>query len=255
MMILLEAVSVCKTYRNGNQETPVLKDINLKIHKGEFISVMGPSGSGKSTLLYAISGLDRVTSGQVLLNGRDLTRLNEDELANVRLHNIGFVFQHIHLMRNLTLLDNIVLSAYLAGRQDRKRIRQRAAELMEMTGIAHLADHDITQVSGGQLQRAAICRALINSPDILFGDEPTGALNSQSAQDIMRLLDYINRQGMTIMLVTHDPRVAAYTERVLFMLDGRLVAEKRLRKAMHDSPEERRIRENQLSEWLIRQGF
>ncbi|CAG5087343.1 ABC transporter, ATP-binding protein [Thermobacillus xylanilyticus] len=254
-MVLLEAVNVCKTYKNGNQETPVLKDINLQIHKGEFISVMGPSGSGKSTLLYAISGLDRVTSGQVLLNGKDLTRLSEDELASVRLHNIGFVFQHIHLMRNLTLFDNIVLSAYLAGRQDRKSIRQRAGELMAMTGIVHLADHDITQVSGGQLQRAAICRALINSPDILFGDEPTGALNSQSAQDIMRLLADINRQGMTILLVTHDPRVAACTERVLFMLDGRLVAEKKLGKIIQDNPEERRNRENQLSEWLVRQGF
>jgi putative ABC transport system ATP-binding protein len=254
-MALLEAVNVSKTWRSGGREAAVLKEINLRIDKGEFVSVMGPSGSGKSTLLYAISGLDRVTSGQVLLGGKDLTRMDEDELADIRLHRIGFVFQHMHLMRNLTLLDNIVLSAYLAGRRDRKSILRRARELMEMTGIAHLADHDVSQVSGGQLQRAAICRALINSPDILFGDEPTGALNSQAARDIMRLLADINRQGMTILLVTHDPRIAACTDRVLFMLDGRLVAEKRLGRPAPDDAEERRNRENELSEWLIGQGF
>ena len=254
-MALLEAIHVTKFFGNDGGVTPVLKDINLQIGKGEFVSVMGPSGSGKSTLLHALAGLDRVTLGRVLLNGKDLTRMDEDELANVRLHHIGFVFQHMHLLRNLTLLDNIVLPACLAGGRDRKSIRRRARELMDMTGIARLADHDISHVSGGQLQRAAICRALINSPDILFGDEPTGALNSQAAQDIMRLLADLNRQGMTILLVTHDPRVAACTERVLFMLDGRLVAEKRLGKFAHDSPEERKHRENLLSEWLIGQGF
>ena len=254
-MVLLEAVNVDKIYRNGGREIPALKDINLQIAQGEFVAVMGPSGSGKSTLLYALSGLDRVTSGRVRLSGQDLTRLSEDELASVRLHRIGFIFQHMHLMRDLTLLDNIVLSAWLAGRQDRKSILRRAGELMTLTGIAHLADHDISRVSGGQLQRAAICRALINNPDILFGDEPTGALNSQAARDIMRLLADINRQGMTVVLVTHDPRVAACAERVLFMLDGRLAAEKRLGKIVQDSPEERRKRERQLSEWLIGQGF
>lgn len=254
-MVLLEAIKVSKICKNGGVDTPVLRDVDLQIGKGEFISVMGPSGSGKSTLLHAISGLDRVTSGRVRLNGRDLTGMSEDELANIRLHHIGFVFQHIHLMRNLTLLDNIVLPGYLAGRQDRKRVRERALELMDMTGIVRLADHDISRVSGGQLQRAAICRALINDPDILFGDEPTGALNSQAAQDILRLLADINRRGMTILLVTHDPRVAACTERVLFMLDGRLVAEKRPGRPSRDNAEERRNRENELSEWLIGQGF
>lgn len=254
-MVLLEAVNVSKTYRSGGQNTDVLHDINLQINKGEFVSIMGPSGSGKSTLLYALSGLDRVTSGRVMLNGRRLDELDEDALADVRLHHIGFAFQHMHLMRSLTLLDNIVLSAYLSTRRDRKRIRHSAMELMELTGIAHLADHDITRVSGGQLQRAAICRALINSPDILFGDEPTGALNSRAAHDIMQLLADINRRGMTMLLVTHDPRVAAWTERVLFMMDGRLAAERRLGKLGQDSAEKRKEREMLLSDWLMKQGF
>ncbi|AGA59664.1 ABC-type antimicrobial peptide transport system, ATPase component [Thermobacillus composti KWC4] len=254
-MALLEAVDVSKTFRNDGRETPVLQDIRLRIGQGEFISVMGPSGSGKSTLLLTLSGLDRATSGRVLLKGRDLTNLDEDALAVVRLHHVGFVFQHFHLMRNLTLLDNIVLPAWLAGGRDRERILRRAEELMEMTGIARLADRDISQVSGGQLQRAAICRALINDPDILFGDEPTGALNSQSARDIMRLLADINRRGTAILLVTHDPRVASCAERVLFMLDGRLAAEKRLGRPASGSDDEQRERESELTEWLAGLGF
>lgn len=253
--MLLEAINVSKIFRRGDQQIEVLKDINLQIRKGEFIAIMGPSGSGKSTLLYAMSGLDRVTSGRILLNGRNLAKLDEDELAEIRLHRIGFVFQHMHMMRSLTLLDNIVLSAFLARKRDRRSIRRKAADLMELTGIAHLADRDIARVSGGQLQRAAICRALVNDPDILFGDEPTGALNSQAALDIMQLLADIHRRGMTILLVTHDPRVAAWSERVLFMLDGRLSAELRLGSSDCASAEERRTREALLSGWLKAQGF
>jgi putative ABC transport system ATP-binding protein len=254
-MVLLEAVNVSKTFRNGDQQTDVLKDINLQIRRGEFATIMGPSGSGKSTLLYAMSGLDRVTCGRVLLNGRNLAELDEDELADIRLHRIGMIFQHMHMMRSLTLQDNIVLSAFLARKRNRKSILQKAADLMKLTGIAHLADRDITRVSGGQLQRAAICRALMNDPDILFGDEPTGALNSQAAHDIMQLLADIHRQGMTILLVTHDPRVAAWSERVLFMLDGRLAAEIRLGIPAGDSAEERKERENRLTDWLKAQRF
>jgi putative ABC transport system ATP-binding protein len=259
MTALLESQQLCKSFVLGNDnEYTVLSDVDLTIEPGEFVSVMGPSGSGKSTLLYNISGMDRAKSGHVLFNGqgikRDLTTLSEEDLSKVRLTSMGFVFQHIHLLKNLSIFDNVVLPAYLAREESHDQIDQRAEALMEQVGVAHLADNDITQASGGQLQRVGICRALINSPDILFGDEPTGALNSKAAGEIMDLLTEINHSGTTIMLVTHDVRVAARTERVLFMLDGQIVAEKHL-----DKPSEngtgRKEREEILSSWLTELGF
>lgn len=255
MTVLLEARDLNKSYRHGPAETPVLRNVDLRIEKGEFVSVMGPSGSGKSTLLYNISGLDRCTSGRVLLDGANLAELHEDELARVRLEKIGFIFQHIYLMKNLSIIDNIILPAFLLKKKRRKQILAKAKELMKITGIDGLADRDIAQVSGGQLQRAAICRALINEPAILFGDEPTGALNSRTAGEIMALLSEINRTGTTILLVTHDLKVAARTDRVLFMLDGRLVAEKQLGKPEREDADIIRTREGLLSEWLAGLGF
>jgi len=255
MTALLESQQLCKSFVLGNDnEYTVLSDIDLTIESGEFVSVMGPSGSGKSTLLYNISGMDRAKSGRVLFNGQDITVLSEEELSKVRLTGMGFVFQHIHLLKNLSIFDNVVLSAYLAREDSRDVIDQRAEALMEQVGIAHLADNDITQASGGQLQRVGICRALINNPDILFGDEPTGALNSKAASEIMDLLAEINKSGTTIMLVTHDVRVAAMTERVLFMLDGQIVSEKYLGRPSQNGAD-RKEREESLSGWLTELGF
>ena len=259
MKALLESQQLCKSFVLGSDnETTVLSDVDLAIEPGEFVTVMGPSGSGKSTLLYNISGMDRAKSGRVLFTGqgvtRDLTALSEEELSKVRLTGMGFVFQHIHLLKNLSIFDNVVLPAYLAREESHEQIDQRAEALMEQVGIAHLAGNDITQASGGQLQRVGICRALINSPDILFGDEPTGALNSKAAGEIMDLLTEINESGTTIMLVTHDVRVAARTERVIFMLDGRIVAEKHLGKPSENGTE-RKEREESLSSWLTELGF
>jgi putative ABC transport system ATP-binding protein len=259
MTALLESQQLCKSFVLGNDnEYTVLFDVNLTIKPGEFVSVMGPSGSGKSTLLYNISGMDRAKSGRVLFNGqgitRDLTALSEEELSNVRLNGMGFIFQHIHLLKNLSIFDNVVLPAYLAREESHDQIDRRAEALMKQVGIAHLADNDITQASGGQLQRVGICRALINNPDILFGDEPTGALNSKAAGEIMDLLTEINESGTTIMLVTHDVRVAARTERVLFMLDGLIIAEKYLGKPPENEAE-RKEREESLSRWLTELGF
>jgi putative ABC transport system ATP-binding protein len=174
MTALLESQQLNKSFVLGNNnEVTVLSDVDLAIEPGEFVAVMGPSGSGKSTLLYNISGMDRAKSGRVLFNGqgipRDLTALSEEELAKVRLTGMGFVFQHIHLLKNLSIFDNVVIPAYLAGEESHDEIDQRAEALMEQVGVAHLADNDITQASGGQLQRVGICRALINNPDILFG--------------------------------------------------------------------------------------
>ena len=255
MNTLLESKQLQKRYVLGkNNEHHVLKDVTLQIERGEFVSVMGPSGSGKSTLLYNISGMDRMTSGSVIFNGQELSTLSEKELSRLRLKNMGFIFQHIHLLKNLSIFDNIIMTAYLAKNGGRKMINQRAAELMEKTGIADIADHDITQASGGQLQRVGICRALINAPDIIFGDEPTGALNSKSSAEIMALLGGINQAGTTILLVTHDVKVAAKTERVLFMIDGKIVAEKRLGK-YDDARDGVKSREEHLTTWLVEKGF
>lgn len=231
MNTILDVKQLTKTYQMGkNNSQTVLSDVSLSIPKGEFISVMGPSGSGKSTLLYAVSGMDKATSGTVSFCGTDLSSQSEDGLAKIRLQKMGFIFQQSNLLKNLNIFDNILLSAYLSKGETRQEIKQRGEKLMEQTGISDLADHNITQASGGQLQRAAICRALINQPEILFGDEPTGALNSKTSSEVMDILAEINQTGTTILLVTHDAKVAARTQRVLFMCDGKIVSELRLGK-------------------------
>lgn len=231
MNTIFEVKHLTKEYRVGSEKQTVLNDINLTVTEGEFISVMGQSGSGKSTLLYAVSGMDKASAGTVSFCGSDLSFLPEEQLSKIRLQKMGFIFQQSNLLKNLNIFDNIILPAYLLKSEARQDIRRRGKELMEQTGIFNLADHDITQASGGQLQRAAICRALINQPEILFGDEPTGALNSRSASEVMNILSQINQKGTTILLVTHDARIAARTERVLFMCDGRIISEMQLGKS------------------------
>ena len=255
MNTVLESRQLSKSFLLAeDNEQRVLKGVDVKIKRGEFVSVMGPSGSGKSTLLYNISGMDRMTSGSVNFKGRELSELSEEALARLRLTEMGFVFQNIHLLRNLSIFDNIILPAYLANHNDHGPINERAMALMEHVGITELADNDITQASGGQLQRVGICRALINEPDIVFGDEPTGALNSSAAAEIMKLLDDINRSGTTVLLVTHDPKIAARTERVLFMLDGRIIAEKHLGKYT-GNVRDKKNRVESLTRWLLKKGF
>lgn len=254
MKNILEAKNVNKIFRVNKNQNHVLKDVSLQIEQGEFVAVMGPSGSGKSTLLYNISGMDRMTGGSVVFNQQKLEALSEDKLSRLRLRKMGFIFQQIHLLKNLTIIDNIIASAYLAKERSRKEINRKAMELMEKTGITELAQNDITQASGGQLQRAAICRALINDPDIIYGDEPTGALNSKSANEIMDILADINQSGTTILLVTHDVKVASKTERVLFMLDGEVAGEYRLGKYEKGNSDDKG-REEELSQWLLKMGF
>ncbi|WP_445322216.1 ABC transporter ATP-binding protein [Paenibacillus sp. FSL M7-1046] len=250
MMHILETKGLNKTFSNGQgTQQPVLKEINLQIPQGEFTAVMGPSGSGKSTLMYTLSGMDTMTAGSVLFKGQEISALSETELAALRLHSMGFIFQQMHLLKNLNIRDNIILSAYRAKKTSRRAINARAADLMKRTGISALADRGITEVSGGQSQRVAICRALINQPDILFGDEPTGALNSKAAGEIMEILGEINRSGTTILLVTHDAKVAAGAERVLYMLDGRMASEHWLGK-YHKEKGDLKQREEKLSSWL-----
>ncbi|MCT1539046.1 MULTISPECIES: ABC transporter ATP-binding protein [Lysinibacillus] len=227
-MNIVSGEQIAKTFQVGKEQHPVLLDVSVAINQGEFISIMGPSGCGKSTLLYALSGMDSIDQGQVIFDGMDLTTLSDKELADLRRTKMGFVFQHPTFLKSLNILDNILLPAMRDERKNVRALTERALQIMNKMGIADLAKRDITQVSGGQLQRAGICRALISNPQVIFGDEPTGALNSTSAQEIMDLLASINSEGTTVMLVTHDPKIAARTERILFMSDGAIVNELRL---------------------------
>ncbi|WP_368654943.1 ABC transporter ATP-binding protein [Ornithinibacillus sp. 4-3] len=230
MKKIIDGQQIHKSFATDKKKVNVLRDVSVSLYEGEFISVMGPSGSGKSTLLYALSGMDTIDSGEVIFNSQSLTACGETELSDIRRQQMGFVFQQPTFLKNLTIIDNIVLPAMRDNRKKRKSIVNNAQQLLEKTGIGDLAYRMPNQVSGGQLQRAGICRALINEPKIIFGDEPTGALNSKSAEEIMRYFLQTNQAGMTILLVTHDAKVAAQSERVLFMKDGQIVDELQLGK-------------------------
>lgn len=220
MKSILSVKNLYKSFEDDGNKNVVLKDINFSVDEGEFVAVMGPSGSGKSTLLYTISGMDQADSGEILFDQKNIVKSTDDELTQIRRNKMGYVFQQPSLLKNLNILDNIVLLSMLENRKDARQISDRAKLLMEKTGIAELAERDISKVSGGQLQRAGICRALMSQPKILFADEPTGSLNSKAADEIMNIFLQVNQEGNTIMLVTHDARVAAKTDKVLFMRDG-----------------------------------
>lgn len=254
MSNILDVQNLCKTYIVNKRQNHVLKNVNLKVKEGEFIAIMGPSGSGKSTLLYNVSGMDKMTAGTVLFDGEQLEKLAEKDLSKLRLKKMGFVFQQINLLKNLGIIDNIILSAYMAKDRDRKEVNHQAIELMKRTGIIELVDNDITQASGGELQRASICRALINNPKMIFADEPTGALNSKSANEIMSIFHDINKEGTTIMIVTHDVKVASKTERVLYMIDGIIEGEFNLGKFSNDVNDSKN-RETKLTQWLLDMGW
>jgi putative ABC transport system ATP-binding protein len=240
---ILKAQGLTKAFADNT----VLHGVDLEVREGEFVSVMGPSGSGKSTLLYTISGMDTLSSGTVDFAGHELSSLSQKDLARLRLTTMGFIFQHVHLLKNLCLLDNVVLPAFLAKLAPRDELTERARALMVLTGVADLANRDISEASGGQLQRVGICRALINRPTIVFGDEPTGSLDSAATAEIMDILADLHRQGTTIMLVTHDARVAARTDRVLYMVDGRIVGDRA--QGRYDADLDARHAE--LNEWLL----
>lgn len=258
MNTVLTVNNLCKTYIVNKQQNNVLRNINFTLNEGEFVSIMGPSGSGKSTLLYTVSGMDRLTAGEVLFDGISLAQLSEKQMAEVRLHKMGFIFQQMHMLKNLSIYDNIILSGYQAlksSRSNRSRsdVNADADKLMKRLDIIGLANHDITEVSGGQLQRACICRALINKPKMLFADEPTGALNSKAAKEVMAELCQINKDGTTIMIVTHDVKVAAQSEKVFYMVDGNIQGELKLAEASEESG--LRERERSLNSWLMEMGW
>lgn len=254
MKTLICGENIVKSFGAGDEKRNVLDGVSVDINAGEFVAVMGPSGSGKSTLMFALSGMDNVDSGKVTFDGLDLSTLKDNELADIRRTKMGFVFQQPTLLKNLNILDNIILPTMRNGNKNDKQVIEKAKTLMEKTGIAGLEQRDITQASGGQLQRVGICRALMGDPKIIFGDEPTGALNSKSASEIMTLLAQIHQAGMTILLVTHDVKVAAKTGRVLFILDGKIAGEYRPG-VDNEQCDDLKAREEGLTAWLAEMKF
>ena len=255
MNAIREVRDLCKTYMVNKRQNNVLKNINLTIKSGEMVAVMGPSGSGKSTLLYTVSGMDEPSAGQVIFDGKELSGLNAKDLAKIRLDDMGFIFQQMYMLRNLSIGDNILLPAFqskIPGRSRKDKVR-RGQKLMRRLGIIEIAENDVNEVSGGQLQRACICRSMINSPKMLFADEPTGALNRASSDGVISELAGLNRDGTTILLVTHDVKVASSCSRVLYLVDGSISGQYNLdqEKPGADSRE----RERALSSWLMDMGW
>ena len=255
-MNILEVKNLCKTYIVNKRQNNVLKNVNFTVSEGEMTAVMGPSGSGKSTLLYTVSGMDGITSGEVLFCGKNITAMGERELADLRLDEMGFIFQQMYMLKNLTVLDNIILPAAQSkkNRSSHRQTDERGRALMRRLGIDDVSDNDINEVSGGQLQRACICRSMINNPKMIFADEPTGALNRSSSDEVMNELLSLNRDGTTVMCVTHDPKVAAKCSRVLYIVDGGIVGEKEMGH-FGGGDKELRDRERELNNWLMEQGW
>lgn len=249
----LKIENLCKTYIVNKRQNNVLKNVNFTVQEGEMVAIMGPSGSGKSTLLYTVSGMDTVTAGEVLFFGKNIDHMKEKELAALRLDDMGFIFQQMYMLKNLTILDNIILPACQSQKikESRKETAARGLDLMRKMEIIEIADNDITEVSGGQLQRACICRSLMNQPKIIFADEPTGALNRTASEEVMEELCKINCAGTTVMLVTHDVKVAAKCKRVLYIVDGNIKGEYNLGENSMDL----RKRERELNNWLADMGW
>jgi putative ABC transport system ATP-binding protein len=235
---VIEAVGLTKIYQMGDLEVAALRGVNLEILSGELVSVMGPSGSGKSTLMNIIGCLDVPTDGIYRLDGSDVSRMEDDQLAAIRSIKIGFVFQSFNLLARTTALANVELPLVYAGVGGRER-RQRASESLELVGLGNRLDHKPNELSGGQQQRVAIARALINRPKLILADEPTGNLDTKTSDEIMRLFQQLNQEkGMTIIFVTHDPETAAYCNRVIHIRDGQIERDERKRAErgiMHDS--------------------
>ena len=223
--MLLELKHIFKTYQNGDEDVPILKDVSLSIEKGEYLAIMGPSGSGKSTLMNIIGCLDKPTSGEFTLDGKDMLALTDNELSEIRAHKIGFVFQSFQLLKGETAIQNVMLPLSFAGVKRNLR-RDIAHKALERVGLAERVNFLPTQLSGGQKQRVAIARALVNNPDIILADEPTGALDQKSGKSVMELFEQLNREGVTIILITQEENVGKRANRLLHIVDGEILEHK-----------------------------
>jgi putative ABC transport system ATP-binding protein len=216
---MLELKNITKVYKAGQTEVPALRGISCRIESGEMVSIIGPSGSGKSTLMNIIGCLDKPTSGQYRLDGTEVSELNDNQLAEIRNKKIGFVFQSFHLLSRTTALANVELPLIYSGASNR---RQRALQVLDSVGLAHRVTHRPSELAGGEQQRVAIARALVTNPSLILADEPTGNLDTRTSQEIMAIFEKLNEQGMTIVLVTHEPDIAAYTQRTIKLRDGQI---------------------------------
>ena len=246
--IILSAKDISKKADKDSGGETILSYIDVDLYYGDFTVIMGPSGAGKSTLLYCLSGMDNVSEGTVSYKGRDIARMKEREMAKLRADEFGFVFQQAALISNLTLSENILVSGYLGSKASEAQTEKRTHELINQMKICDAAERYPSQVSGGEAQRAALARAIINSPGIVFADEPTGALNRHTTEAALDIMTEIHRSGQSILMVTHDIRAALRANRILYLEDGKIAGELNLSEY---SRQEAKEREQQISEWLL----
>lgn len=243
---------ISKTYTQSGKETQVLTNIDVELYKGDFTVIMGASGAGKSTLLYVLSGMDMITAGSIMFNGQEISSLSEKEMAQLRAKEFGFIFQQTHLVSNLTLFENVAVAGYVAKAGNVREIRENTDKLLSKMHAGDAKDRLPSQVSGGEAQRAAIARAMIGNPSLLFADEPTGALNKANSEEVMKLLMELNHDGQSILMVTHDVRAALYGNRILYLEDGKILDECTLFPYEQDNLKDR---ENKVLGWLSGLGW
>lgn len=245
--VILSAKDVCKSFAHNGGQAHVLSHVDIDIYEKDFTVIMGASGSGKSTLLYALSGMDKATSGSVMYQGKDIVKMNEKELSSLRHTDFGFVFQQMHLVSNLSLFENVAVPGYLNKKKSKAEVDARTNELLDRMDLDKIKSHLPSQASGGEQQRCAIARAVINEPKLLFADEPTGALNRKNTKEVLELLSDLNKQGQSVLMVTHDLKAALRGNRILYIADGNIVGDLRLAPY---SKEDEASREAQVNAWL-----
>lgn len=245
--ILLSGRDICKSFVGETVQEMVLNHVYIDLYENDFTIIMGSSGAGKSTLLYALSGMDKVNNGSITYQKKELTSMSEKQMAALRAEEFGFVFQQTHLVSNLTLFENVKVAGYLSKKRTAKETDKQAEELLKEMNVKHAKDRLPAKTSGGERQRGAIARAVINQPKLLFADEPTGALNKSNTEDVLNLFTMLNENNQSILMVTHDIRAAIRGNRILYLEDGNIIEELKLPAFTQDKV---KAREKQLSEWL-----